>query len=55
MGFLGNLISSFSKPEIDVDELVDFIVEETHIDRNTIEIILDMEEIFLREKGIIID
>ena len=53
MGFLGNLISSFSKQEIDVDELVDFIVEETHIDRGIIEINLEAEDIYLREKGII--
>ena len=53
MGILGNLLSGFSKPEIDVDELVDFIVEETHIDRGIIELILDTEDIYLREKGII--
>jgi len=53
MGLLGNLISSFSKPEIDVDELVDFIAEGTHIDRGIIEIILEAEDIYLREKGII--
>jgi len=53
MGFLGNLISSYTKPEIDVDDLVDFIIEETHIDRGIIEVILEAEDIYLREKGII--
>ena len=48
-----NLLSSFTKPEIDIDELVDFIAEGTHIDRGIIEIILEAEDIYLREKGII--
>jgi len=55
MGFIGNLINGLSKPEIDVDDLVDFIIEETRIDRDIIELILDTEEIYLRMKGIIID
>jgi len=50
-----NIIDNFTKQEIDIDDLIDFIVEETHIRRDTIELILDTEEIYLRMKGIIID
>ena len=55
MGIIGNIINGLSKPEIDVDDLVDFIIEETRMDRDIIELILDTEEIYLRMKGIIID
>jgi len=55
MGFISNLISGFDKPEIDIDELVNFIIEETHVSRDIIELILDTEEIYLRMRGIIID
>lgn len=55
MGYLRNMVRNFTKHEIDIDELVDFIAEETHIKRDTIEIILDTEEIYLRMKGVIID
>ena len=48
-----NLLDKFTKREIDIDELVDFIFNETQIDREIIEVILDTEEIFLREKGVI--
>ena len=53
MGIIGNIINGVSKPEIDVDDLVDFIAEATRMDRGIIEIILEAEDIYLREKGII--
>jgi len=52
MGMIKNIIDNFTKQEIYIDDL---IVEETHIKRNTVELILDTEEIYLRMKGIIID
>ena len=55
MGMLKRIIDNFTKQEIDVDDLVDFIVKETRMDRDIIELILDSEEIYLRMKGIIID
>jgi len=55
MGMLKRIIDNFTKQEIDVDDLVDFIVKETRMDRDIIELILDTEEIYLRMKGIIID
>ena len=55
MGMIRNIINNFTKQEIDIDELVDFIAEETRIKRDTIELVLDAEDIYLREKGIIID
>jgi len=48
-----DILRKFTKFEIDIDELVDFIVSETNIDRDIVEIILDTEEVYLREKGIV--
>jgi hypothetical protein len=53
MGILDNLINSFSKPVVDVDEIVDYINKETLIDKELIETILFIEEEYLRRKGII--
>jgi len=55
MGIIRNIIDNFTKQEIDIDDLVDFIVNETQINRGLIELVLDTEEIYLRMKGIIID
>jgi len=55
MGMIKSMIDNFTKQEIDIDDLVDFIIEETRIKRDTIELVLDTEEIYLRMKGIIID
>jgi len=52
MGFVSNLISGFSKPSIDVDEMIEFISNRVNIDEGIIKAILVAEEEFLREKGV---
>jgi len=39
-------------PEVDIDELMDYIVKYTKLDRKTVNKVIHAEEVFLRESGI---
>lgn len=53
MGFISNLLNGLTKPQIDIDELIDYIANKTSISADIIETVLLVEEDFLREKRIV--
>ena len=53
MGFIKNLFSNVSKPEIDMEDLIFEIAMQSGLDEELIETVLICEENYLIKKGVL--